>query len=135
MTLSDRERSRLTAVDRALSRDPVFRALCDLFVEPPPPPRPPAEPVARGRDRLLVAMVCCLVAVPVGVAVMLLGVRLAMVAFVAVGLAMMIGASIAFAIVTICRDADRAAHAGRSGGDGSLDEGGSQSFQARAEDS
>ena len=135
MTLSEREQAQLAAVDRVLSRDPVLRALADLFVEPPKRLTVPAARTRHGRDRLLVTMVCCLAVVLLGVGATLLGVHLAMPVLVGLGLGTMIGASLVFAVVAICRGAEPGVPPTPSGGYGPVEEGGPQSFQARAEDS
>lgn len=103
MCLSEYEQNQLAAADRALSGDPVLRAVCDLF------PRPPVRGAARdlrvvrwSAHRLLLVMLWSLVAMAAGLATTIVAVALAESAVV-VGPAVMLTAAVAFLVAAIRR--------------------------------
>lgn len=104
MSLTDHEQSQLVATDRALSGDPVLRAVAELFPFPPSAARAIRAVTRWSAHRLLLVMVWSLAAVAVGLVITILTTALASPA-VAAGLAVMIAAATAFAVAAIRRGA------------------------------
>ncbi|HKN98642.1 MAG TPA: hypothetical protein VJX10_16100 [Pseudonocardiaceae bacterium] len=100
MSLSEYEQCQLAAVDRALSGDPVLRAVCDLF--PRPPIRGELRAVRWSAHRLLLVMLWSLVAMAAGLVATILAAALARSAVV-VGPAVMLTAAAAFLVAAIRR--------------------------------
>lgn len=98
MSLSCYERRELAAVERALSRDPVLRAVADLFPQPPARPQPRADRVYhRWQPALLLG------AVLAGIAGTVVGAALIVPALLAVGLVALVSAMLTFAATAIRR--------------------------------
>ncbi|HEX3650536.1 MAG TPA: hypothetical protein VHV49_19085 [Pseudonocardiaceae bacterium] len=100
MSLSEREQRQLAAADRALSGDPVLRALCELF--PGPAARGEFRAVRWTAHRLLLVMVWSVVIMAVGLATTIVAAALADPPVV-VGPAVMVTAAVAFVVSAIRR--------------------------------